>query len=174
MLDLVWWLALGLVLIFGGAALTGAPYVPSRRRDIKKAFSELYVLSKDDVLVDIGSGDGVVLREAARRGARAIGYEINPILVAISSWLSRKQPLVTVYLSNFWHSKLAADTTVVYLFGDGRDIKRIDKWLSTQAGRLNKSIFIISYGFKLPGRQPVRAAGAHFLYKVTPLHFKEP
>ena len=72
------------VLLFGFVAFTGAPYVPSRRRDLQKAFDELYRLKKTDVLVDIGSGDGIVLREASRRGARAIGYELQPLLVLIS------------------------------------------------------------------------------------------
>jgi hypothetical protein len=41
------------VLLFGFVAFTGAPYVPSRRRDLQKAFDELYQLKKTDVLVDI-------------------------------------------------------------------------------------------------------------------------
>ena len=84
------------VLLFGFVAFTGAPYVPSRRRDLQKAFDELYRLKKTDMLVDIGSGDGVVLREASRRGARAIGYELQPLLVLISRWLSRHDEKVSV------------------------------------------------------------------------------
>jgi spermidine synthase len=49
------------------------------------AFHELYQLTENDNFVDIGSGDGVVLREASKIGARAVGFEINPILVFIST-----------------------------------------------------------------------------------------
>ena len=172
--DAVYWLGLVLVMIFGGTAFLGAPYVPSRRRDVTRAFDELYSLKANDLLVDIGSGDGVVLRHAARRGAAAVGYEINPILVIISRWLSRKYPRVSVRLANFWHSQLPTDCTAVYLFGDGRDIKRMDNWLQNQADRLARPLMVISYGFAIPGRQPVKRAGAHYLYQIDTLHSDEP
>ncbi len=168
------WLAFVIVLVFGGTAFLGAPYVPSKRRDINRAFDKLYRLKSGDLLVDIGSGDGVVLRQASKRGARAVGYEINPILVVISRWLSRNNPDVTVRLTNFWHSRLPQATTVVYLFGDGRDIKRMDAWLQKQANLLAKPLAIISYGFTLPGREAAGEEGAHHLYQINPLHPDEP
>ena len=69
-----------IAIIVGFSAFMGAPYLPSHRRDVARAFDELYPLSSSDVLLDIGSGDGVVLRQASKRGARAIGYEIHPLL----------------------------------------------------------------------------------------------
>jgi SAM-dependent methyltransferase len=36
------------------------------------------------LVVDLGSGDGRVVIEAARRGFRSVGYEINPLLVGVS------------------------------------------------------------------------------------------
>lgn len=171
--DIFWWLAFVLVLIFGGTALIGAPYVPSRRRDIKTAFDELYRLGEKDILVDIGSGDGVVLRQAAQRGARAVGYEINPILVLISRFLCRRQPAVSVRLTNFWTSQLPPGATVVYLFGDGRDIKRMESWLQNQANKLARPLNVISYGFTLPAHTPINQLGAHHLYQLVPLHPEE-
>lgn len=41
-------------------------------------------LGPDDVLMDLGSGDGRLVIEAARRGARAIGVEYDAELVALS------------------------------------------------------------------------------------------
>lgn len=41
-------------------------------------------LRADDVLMDLGSGDGRLVVEAARRGARAIGVEYDARLVALS------------------------------------------------------------------------------------------
>ena len=139
------------VLLFGFVAFTGAPYVPSRRRDLQKAFDELYRLKKTDVLVDIGSGDGVVLREASRRGARAIGYELQPLLVLISRWLS-----------------LPDETTVVYLFGDGRDIAKMVQYLQHETNRLGHDIWLLSYGFEAAGLTLHKTAGAHNLYLLQP------
>lgn len=160
---------LGLVLLFGFAAFTGAPYVPSKKSDLRKAFSELYPLGKDDLLVDIGSGDGIVLRMAAAEGARAVGYEINPLLVWISRFLSRSSKGVTIHLASFWKATLPKDTTVVYVFGDSRDIEKMRDKVQASATESGQSIALISYAFKVPGMTPQKKVGAHYLYRVEPL-----
>lgn len=42
-------------------------------------------------LVDLGSGDGRIVIEAAKKGYEAVGYEINPWLVLYSRHLAKKQ-----------------------------------------------------------------------------------
>ncbi len=161
--------------VFGLFALTvflGAPYVPTRRADVATAFDALYPLSNKDTLVDIGSGDGVVLRAAARRGARAVGYEINPILVVISWLLSIGNARVSVRLANFWQAKVPHDTTVIYTFGEGRDIERMARWTQKQATRLGKPLFFISYAFELKTHTPIKKIDALLLYEIAPLHEK--
>lgn len=160
------WLGTGLLFFFGFMAFTGAPYVPSKRREVRQVFLKLYPLSSRDVLVDIGAGDGVVLREASRRGARAIGYEINPALVLVAKWLSRTDSRVSVRLANFWHTQLPNDTTVVYVFGDGRDIGNIYKRVQAEASRCGRHLMLISYGFEVKDAKPLRRYKAYFLYKV--------
>ena len=98
---MVWYIITGLIVFAGFTAFTGAPYVPSKPREVKRAFTKLYKLSAKDVMVDIGSGDGLVLRAARRQGARAVGYEINPVLVLIAKWMSRHDAGVEVRLANF-------------------------------------------------------------------------
>lgn len=97
--------------IVGFGAFFGAPYVPSLRKDAKRMFDSLYTLNSEDVVIDFGSGDGLILREVSRRGARAIGYEVNPLLVFISRMLSRKDPNVTIRAANFWLVKFPQETT---------------------------------------------------------------
>ena len=171
----MWWLWLVavVVLLFGFVAFKGAPYVPSKKGDIKRAFDELYPLTNHDLIVDIGSGDGIVLRQAAMRGAKAVGYELNPLLVIISRWFSRKQPGVKVYLADFWSAKLPEETTVVYTFGDSRDITKMAKKVADEARRLKKPLMFISYGFNVPHQTPVKKTGAHYLYRFDPLHPQE-
>ena len=163
-------IACAIMLAIGFTAFTGAPYVPSRRPDVQRAFDELYELKKDDVLVDIGSGDGIVLRLASACGARAVGVEIHPFLVLVSRWLSRHDERVTTQLANFWHINLPSDTTVVYVFGDDRDMSKITKYLETQATKLGRPLCLISYGFEATGHKVVREVGAHRLYQIEPLH----
>ncbi len=163
------WIVLLAVIAVGFVAFTGAPYVPSKRKDIARALTELYPLSKKDVLVDIGSGDGIVLREASRRGAKAVGYEIHPLLVVIAKNLSRGDKNVSVRLANFWRASLPDSTTVVYVFGDARDISKMFAKIEQEATRLDRSLAFISYGFDLPGKSPIKTVGAHHLYYAKPL-----
>ena len=45
---------------------------------------EMAAITKDDYLVDLGSGDGRTVITAAKRGTRAHGIEYNPDMVALS------------------------------------------------------------------------------------------
>lgn len=164
------WVVLGAVIVaIGFVAFTGAPYVPSKRSDLKKAFTKLYKLSPGDVLVDIGSGDGVVLREASRLGARVVGYEIHPILVVVSKWLSRHDSRVSVKLANFWKTQLPDSVTIVYVFGEDRDIHKMFEYVQQESNRLEREIMLMSYAFEVNGAKLVKSLGAHHLYQVTPL-----
>jgi len=171
----VGWLVAGavVILLFGFAAFFGAPYVPSRKKYIDRAFRHLYELGPRDVLVDIGSGDGVVLRAATRFGAKAIGYEINPVLVFVSRLLSLHQPLVTIIFANFWMAKLPDDTTVVYAFSVLRDNKRLIKKMQREADRLHHHLDLICYASPLADIRPVGKYEAYYRYTFYPLQGKK-
>lgn len=164
-----------IVLLLGFVVFFGAPYVPSKRRELERALDELYPAGKNDLLVDVGSGDGIVLREAAKRGAQAVGYELNPIFVAISWWLSRQYKGVRVRLGNMWQVKFPPETTVVYAFAVSRDSARLARKVQAEATRLDRPLLLITYGVALPGQEPKRRLGAHALYEFTPhgMNFKK-
>lgn len=164
------WIAVGILALFGLVVFRGAPYVPTKKRDLEQAFDDLYPLSETDVLVDIGSGDGVVLRQAARRGARAIGYELNPVLVVISKLLARPYgSLIKVRLVDFWLTQLPADVTIVYTFGESRDIRKMYNKVVQEATRLHKTIYFMSYGFTVPAITPIARNKVAYLYQASPL-----
>lgn len=173
MTFLLW--SLGIILaVFLLTVFRGAPYVPSRSRDIERAFDELYPLKNTDTLVDIGSGDGRVCLDAAKRGARAIGYEINPFLVLLSRWRARGMSRVKFLLADFWSVELPSGVTVVYTFGDARDIQKMADWVAAQADRLSKPIHFLSYAFEVQGRTPLKRNSIYFLYEIKPsLHLGE-
>ncbi len=166
----MWFTVLLLVFLFGFVVFRGAPYVPTRGRDIKHLLDEIYPLGADDLLVDIGSGDGLVLRAAARKGARALGYELNPVLVVVSRLLSRRHQNIEVKLADFWLVSFPEATTVVYTFGDARDINKMALKTQNEASRLGKKLIFISYGFSLKDYQPVISSGPFFIYQINPLH----
>lgn len=169
----IWfWIFFAIVLLFGFVVFRGAPYVPTQRKYLAAAFSKLYQLQPDDVLVDVGSGDGRVMRLTAPQVKRAIGYELNPALVFISKLLSRKQRNVETHLADFWLAKLPDDVTVVYAFSVSRDIKKLTEKLNREATRTGHDIKVITYGAGIDVIKPDKVYQAFKLYTVHPLQPK--
>lgn len=163
-----------MVLSCGFMVFFGAPYVPSQKKYIKQAFAKLYKLTEKDFVIDIGSGDGVVLRQASKLGARGLGFEINPFLVAISKFLSRNDKKINFKLTNYFLEKIPSETTVVYLFAVSRDIEKITNWLKKESDRLKKPIYLVTYGCYPESVKPIGSVGAHRLYLFKPLHQSKP
>ncbi|MCZ7563980.1 MAG: class I SAM-dependent methyltransferase [Burkholderiales bacterium] len=61
-----------------------SPYVPTPPVAVERMLA-LAQVTRDDVVMDLGSGDGrIVIAAAKRHGARATGVEYDPRLVAVS------------------------------------------------------------------------------------------
>src|SRR5438046_558049 len=105
--------AFTLMIIF----LFGPPFVPTPMPVIRDLI-EICKISDTDIVVDLGSGDGRMLVESARRGALAKGWEINPFLVlwtklyASCFGVGKK---VKVYAKSYTTANLC-DATVVFLY----------------------------------------------------------
>jgi SAM-dependent methyltransferase len=68
-----------LVLYFVFADGRGVPWVPTSM-NLVHTMLRMAEVGSGDLVYDLGCGDGRVLVAAARRyGARAVGYEINPL-----------------------------------------------------------------------------------------------
>ena len=160
-------IVVGVVAVFLVTGLTGAPYVPTLKPGLKKALTELYPLSKKDVLIDLGAGDGVVLEEATKCGAKAIGVELNPILTLIMKRRFWKNPKVSVFCRNFYHYKFPKETTIVYTFAVSLHIEPIYRKIEEEAKRLNKTIYFISNAFDLADIKPEGKVSSFYLYKIN-------
>jgi SAM-dependent methyltransferase len=69
----------------GATLIKKVPYVPTPQ-DIVEKMLELAKVTSDDVVYDLGSGDGrIVITAAQKYGAHAVGVEINPDLYRQSS-----------------------------------------------------------------------------------------
>lgn len=165
-----WWLLGGLLLAsFGLVVFRGAPYVPTLKRQRQQAFEELYKVSSRDLVVDLGSGDGGLLRYASQKGAKAVGYELNPFLVVAAWFLGRSYKNQTTKWSDFWLVSLPIETTLVYVFINGRDMKRLERYLKSHVAKTGRPLAVISYGFKLPASVPMqKRVGPMHLYKLKP------
>ncbi len=65
-----------------------APFYPTPDSVINRLM-DLTAVGPTDTLYDLGCGDGRVLVAAARRGARAVGYELDPELVRDAVQIAR-------------------------------------------------------------------------------------
>ena len=69
---------------------TGGPYVPTPQVVVDEML-RIATVGKDDFVVDLGSGDGIIVLTAAQRlKARGLGVDIDPELVARANNEARK------------------------------------------------------------------------------------
>ena len=73
-------------IIWISACLWGAPFQPSSDRALKNILT-LANPKKNQRMAELGSGDGKIVIEFAKRGVESHGFEINPLLV----WISRRR-----------------------------------------------------------------------------------
>jgi precorrin-6B methylase 2 len=67
-----------------GQAGKDVVWVPTPQAVVDKMLDLTHVTAKDFVM-DLGSGDGITVITAAKRGARAMGIEYNPDMVALAT-----------------------------------------------------------------------------------------
>ena len=159
---MVWLVLCVIILPFGIVLLFGAPYLPTRRLKAKQAL-DLLNLRRGEILVDLGSGDGAVLIEGAKRGLICYGYELNPF-VWLVSWVRtiRYRKNITVKLGNFWNKKLPLNTKAVFVFLLDPYMQKLDKKLQSE---LKPGGLVISYTFKIPQKKPIKEVDALYLYQ---------
>lgn len=167
------WLVAAMVVLFGFVVAFGAPYVPSHVREVRRSFKELYEVGSEDVVVDLGAGDGRVIHEAVRLGAAAYGVELNPLLVLFMKLRLLGTPRAHVTLGDMWQYRLPADTTLVYIFSVSRDGAKSARRLQREANRLGRPFHVMMYGSTLDGPEPTATLRGHTLYTMTPLQGKE-
>jgi len=152
---------LAVVCLFGMVVLFGAPYLPTLSVQTELGL-DMLGLKPGQTLLELGSGDGRVLRVAAKRGLQVIGYELNPLLVIISyivTWKYRRQ--VKIIWGNYW-LKNWPQADGIYVFLLNKYMPKLDTKIVQQYG---KNVKLVSFAFKIPGRKPVKAEKGIFLYQ---------
>jgi len=158
----LWLVGLFLAVVWLGVVFIGPPYVPALRRDVKVLFDTLDI-KKGDHVVDLGAGDGRVLKMAAERGASVSGVEINPILTLIS-WGQLRRYKGSVTLGNLWNYQLPDDTTHVFAFSAEVFMNKLEKYCASEREHTS-GFWLMCYGFKFKGRDPEKVVGAFNLYR---------
>ena len=136
--------------------------MPTLKPQIAAAL-DLADLKPGQMLLELGCGDGRVLRAAAKRGVHGVGYELNPILVVVArlyTWRYRKQ--VKIVWGDFWRAEWPR-TDAVFVFLLDKYMEKLDKTIvQKQSGHKVK---LVSFAFQIPGKKPVKQQSGLFLYQ---------
>lgn len=114
---------------------------------------EVAAVTKDDVVYDLGSGDGRILIAAAKKyGARGVGYEIDEKLVEESRRSAKEQGvdhLVKFEAKDIFTVDLTPATVVTLYILPGMAQRLIPQLKKLKAGTR-----IVSHNFPIPGVEP--------------------
>lgn len=149
----MWFLLIGLALLIptAYAGWIGAPWVPTHRQAVRRAF-ELLGIGRHDVVVDLGVGDGKILIEAARCGAKAYGYELSPIMFTIAWLRALWHRDVKVLYGNFY-KKHFPDATVLFAFLVPQTMGRARAFL--QQANVPQAKYVLAYAFPFKDVAPL-------------------
>jgi SAM-dependent methyltransferase len=108
---------LGLALfLLPGQSRAPDVYFATTRQPVADAMLMLAKVTADDVVYDLGSGDGrIVILAAQKYGARGVGIEIDPKLVELSRQLAREgavEDKVTFVEGDMFTTDISAATVV--------------------------------------------------------------
>jgi SAM-dependent methyltransferase len=157
-----------------------APYIPTPQ-DVVEKILELAEVRKDDLVYDLGCGDGRIVVTAARKyGCRAVGFDNNPKRVKESLQNAKTagvQSLVSIRQKDIFTVDLSeADVVTLYL------LPRLNLKLIPQLEKLKPGARVVSHDWDLGSIRPdrvvdVRSAEGdreHTLYLWTAPIGKQP
>lgn len=135
-------------------AFTGAPWVPTGKKTVQSML-EIANVGAGDVVFDLGSGDGRIIFAAARKGAKAIGIDINPLWIfwcrMMSLFYSFKDNVKFLHGNFFDHDLSNASVITMYLLQETNE--RIQNKLDSE---LEIGARVVSHVFTFPGWTPIR------------------
>jgi SAM-dependent methyltransferase len=134
------------------AGLRGAPWVPTKKKDVQR-FLDLANIKPSDIVYDIGCGNGRMVIAAAAKGANAVGFEVSlfPYLLAIINKLIKKSKAKIKY-RDLWHVNLG-EADLVYFFLMPERIKKLKSKFEQE---LKPGARVISYVWPIDGWEPIK------------------
>lgn len=133
--------------------INAGPYVPSPDGVVAEML-DMAQVGPDDFVIDMGSGDGrIVLTAAKLRGARGLGIEIQPDLVALSQEAARRQGIadkVSFVRQDLFRTDVSKATVVtIYLLPD-----TVNMLAPKLQGELRPGTRVLSHDYPLAGWLP--------------------
>lgn len=142
---------LGCFIALSWFAGSDAPYVPTKEEAIKKIL-KLAGVKKGKKFYELGSGDGRVVIEAARLGAKSVGIEQSWLRVLYSKY--RAHTLASHTSSGnvkFYHGDIFKrnyqDADIVYIYLLLKGVKKLEEKLKKE---LKKGSIVITQTYHFP------------------------
>lgn len=149
--------------------LYGLPLVPTRPERIRQAL-KLANLQPNEVLYDLGAGDGRVLLLATHEfGAKAVGVEVGPVQCALI-WLritvNGLRNKIRVKWANFYKADLQ-EADVVFVYATSKEVVKLASHLEKQ---LKKGTRVVSISADFPDWEPAvfDERDLIFVYQMPP------
>jgi len=132
------------------------PYVPATTTQVSNVFKALQ--GRAGHFIDLGSGDGRIVLEGARRGFKAVGVELNPWLVIYSKFQALRLGLsstASFYRKDIWKTSLQPYETVV-IFGVDTMMEQLEEKCRKE---LKPSAEIVACRFPFPNLEADKTIG---------------
>jgi len=134
-----------------GQAGKDVVWVPTAEALVEKML-DLAKITPQDVVMDLGSGDGRNVIGAAKRGARAVGFEFNPQMVELSRANAKKAGVAdraTFVEGDMYEADISKATALVLFLLPVNLEKLTPKFLDLKPGTR-----IVDNTFAIPGWEP--------------------
>lgn len=112
-----------------------------------EAMLDVAKVTPSDYVIDLGSGDGRIVIAAAKRGARAVGFEFNPDMVALSRRNAEKEGVsdkATFVNADLFESDFSKATVITMYLLPQLNLKLRPKLLDLKPGTR-----IVSHAFTM-------------------------
>ncbi|XP_060075961.1 ATP synthase subunit C lysine N-methyltransferase-like [Ylistrum balloti] len=146
------------------------PFLPASPTQMRNVFKALG--SRKGSLLDIGSGDGRIVIEAAKNGYKASGIELNMWLVLYSRLAARRAGMntqATFKRQDLWKTDVSPYNNVV-IFGVRQMMEPLEQKLEKE---LAQESVVVACRFRFPNWEPVLTLGEGvdtvWLYRINSL-----
>lgn len=155
--------------LFGGGPALDVPYAETRTEAVEKML-DMARVGPGDRVVDLGTGDGRMLLQAAARGAGGLGVDIDPVLVADANASATAQGVadrVAFRTQDLFETQIAdADVVTMFLLPE-INLKLRPRLLS----ELRPGARVVSHAFTMGDWKPdlaERVGGSRLYLWVIP------
>lgn len=144
-------------------------FAASKASDIARSF-RLSGLQPGQRLLDLGCGDGCVMKAACDAGALAVGVELDPMLVARARQRLAGRPAVVHHDDLFTVDLRTYDADVVFAFLTHSVLQT----MARQIELLRPGTIVVTVGSPVPGWISARSEADVFAYELPVQHAPEP